>query len=377
MTAGPLTGLTVVSLEQAVAAPLCTARMADAGSRVIKVERPEGDFARGYDTAARGQSSYFVWLNRGKQSVVLDLKRPDDLALMRAMIAKADVFVQNLAPGAAERLGLGADDLRARHPRLITVAISGYGAEGPYRDRKAYDLLVQAESGLASVTGTAEGAGRVGVSVCDIACGLNAYAAVLEALIARGVNGQGRSISVSLFDSLAEWMTVPLLIYEASGRNPARAGLHHVSIAPYGVYGCGDGSQVVLAIQNEREWTAFCAGVLQQPQIATDPRFASNVERVRHRPALDAAIDEVFAGLDRAALLDRLTAAKVAFGMLNTVADLARHPELRRGPAPSPAGPVSIPLPPALVDGEAAALGAVPALGEHTDAVKEEFRLGA
>jgi itaconate CoA-transferase len=370
---GALAGLTVVALEQAVAAPLCTARLADAGARVIKIERPEGDFARGYDRAAAGQSSYFVWLNRGKESVVLDLKQPDDLALVEAMLETADVFVQNLAPGAVERLGLGADVLRRRHPRLITVSISGYGSDGPYRDRKAYDLLIQAETGLASVTGTPEGPGRVGVSVCDIACGLNAHAAVLEALIARGVTGQGRAIEVSLFDSLADWMTVPLLQYEASGTNPPRIGLHHVSIAPYGVYACGDGGRALLAVQNDREWVNFCAVVLQAPQIARDPRFISNVDRVRCRAELDQIVGAVLVGLDRRGLVDRLEQARIAFGMLNDIADLARHPVLRRAMVETENGPVHVVPPPARIDGRDARLGAAPAIGQHSRAVRAEF----
>lgn len=370
---GALTGLTVVALEQAVAAPLCTSRLADAGARVIKIERPEGDFARGYDRAAAGQSSYFVWLNRGKESVVLDLKQADDLALVEAMIATADVFVQNLAPGAVERLGLGAQVLRERHPRLTTVSISGYGSDGPYRDRKAYDLLVQAETGLASVTGTPDGPGRVGVSVCDIACGLNAYAALLEALIARGVTGEGRAITVSLFDSLADWMTVPLLQYEASGETPSRVGLHHVSIAPYGLHACGDGGQVLLAIQNDREWVSFCDVALLAPELARDPRFISNIDRVRHREALNQIIGAVFAGLDRRALLERLEAARVAFGMLNDIADFALHPVLRRTAVETPNGPVHVVPPPARADGRAPRLLPVPALGQHSGAIRAEF----
>lgn len=371
---GPLAGITVVSLEQAVAAPLCTARLADAGARVIKVERPEGDFARGYDRAANGQSSYFVWLNRGKESVALDLKEGADLALLSAMVERADVFVQNLAPGAAARLGFDPAELRRRHPQLITVSISGYGSEGPYRDRKAYDLLVQAETGLASVTGRPEGPGRVGVSVCDIACGLNAHSAVLEALIARGVTGQGRGIEVSLFDSLADWMTVPLLQYEASGVSPPRVGLHHVSIAPYGVYVCGDGASVLLSIQNEREWASFCAFVLEQAAIAADPRFSSNVARVENRAALNDIIDEVFAGLDRGRLIGRLERAKVAFGMLNDLADLASHPVLRRVAVETQDGPVAIAPPPAVVDGQSPVLRPVPALDQNGQAIRAEFR---
>ncbi|HYG26632.1 MAG TPA: CaiB/BaiF CoA-transferase family protein [Caulobacteraceae bacterium] len=371
---GALAGITVVSLEQAVAAPLCTARLADAGARVIKVERPEGDFARGYDQAAKGQSSYFVWLNRGKESVALDLRQTDDLALLSAMIERADVFVQNLAPGAAGRLGFDPAELRKRHPRLITVSISGYGSEGSYRERKAYDLLVQAETGLASVTGRPEGPGRVGVSVCDIACGLNAHSAVLEALIARGATGQGRAIEVSLFDSLADWMTVPLLQYEASGVSPPRVGLHHVSIAPYGVYTCGDGASVLLAIQNEREWASFCAVVLGRSDVATDPRFSSNVARVENRDSLNGVVNAVFEGLDRAGLIERLERAKVAFGMLNDLSDLSNHPVLRRVAVETASGPVTIAPPPAVVDGETPRLGPVPAIDQHGAAIRAEFR---
>jgi itaconate CoA-transferase len=368
-----LKGLLVVALEQAVAAPYCTSRLADAGARVIKVERAEGDFARGYDKAAKGLASYFVWLNRGKESVVLDIKDEADRALLERMIARADIFVQNLAPGAAVRASLGSERLRERHPGLISCNISGYGEAGPYRARKAYDLLLQAETGLASVTGRPEGPGRVGVSVCDIACGMYAYAAILEALLERGRTGLGRAIDVSLFDAMADWMAVPLLQYEATGRSPARVGLNHVSIAPYGAYRCGDGEDVLISIQNEREWARFCAEVLERPELASDPRFADNNARVANRPALNEAIDAVFGARPRGEVVARLEAAQIAFASVNSVADFAAHPHLRRTSVATEAGPVALPAAPAMVDGEARRFGRVPALGEHTAALRREF----
>ena len=373
MAKGPLEGLLVVALEQAVAAPYCTSRLADAGARVIKIERPEGDFARGYDRAAQGTSSYFAWLNRGKESLVLDIKTPRDRALLDALLAKADVFVQNLAPGAVDRLGLGTATLRGRRPALITCDISSYGSEGPYAARKGYDLLLQAETGLLSVTGTPDGAGRVGVSVCDIATGMYAYQGVLEALIARGLTGIGQALQVSLFDAVADWMTVPLLQAEASGENPARLGLHHVSIAPYGAYRCGDGSEVLISIQNDREWRGFCAQVLRAPELADDSRFIDNPGRVANRGALDAIIETTFGALPRAALVARLDQAGVAFGALNTVLELAEHPHLRRAWVETPGGPVSIVAPPILRPDGTAALGPVPAIGQHTADIRREF----
>lgn len=373
MGKGPLEGILVVSLEQAVAAPMCTARLADAGARVIKIERPEGDFARNYDTAAKGTSSYFAWLNRGKESLVLDIKAPADRALLDALIAKADVFVQNLAPGATDRLGIGSSALRAAHPTLTTVDISSYGAEGPYSRRKGYDLLLQAETGLASITGLPEGPGRVGVSVCDITTGMNAYQGVLEALIGRGRTGQGQALQVSLFDAIADWMGQPLMLAEASGENPARIGLNHVSIAPYGAYECADGSPVLISIQNEREWASFCAGVLDDPAVAVDPRFASNSARVANRPALDVVVSAKFGGLDREALIAKLDAAQIAFGAVNSVLDFAHHPHLRRMTVQTPGGEVSMPVPPVIHDGETPQFGPVPAIGQHTDVIRREF----
>ncbi len=373
---GALDGLLVVAMEQAVAAPTCTVKLADAGARVIKVERAEGDFARGYDSFAKGSSSYFVWLNRGKESVVLDIKDASDAALLARIVARADVFVQNLAPGAAARAGFGSADLRARHPRLITVDISGYGDEGDYAGMKAYDLLVQAESGLAAITGHPAGPGRVGVSVCDIACGMAAHAAVLEAIIARGITGEGRAISVSLFDGMADWMNVPLLAFEGSGRAPERVGLAHPSICPYGAFATADGSLVLISIQNEREWRAFCACFMGEPDLPSREGFRSNTERVAHRTAVDAHVAARFVGMTRDHAAAALSAAGTAYGFVNGVAEFARHPALRRMAVPTANGPVSIAAPAARVAGAEPAAGPVPSLGQHTAAVRAEFGAG-
>ena len=369
----PLSGLLVLSLEQAVAAPYASSRLADAGARVIKVERADGDFARGYDTAAKGQSSYFVWLNRGKQSLVADIKDGADAALLHRILSRADVFIQNLAPGAASRAGFGSADLRARHPRLITVDISGYGETGPYATMKAYDLLVQAESGLAMVTGDPAGPGRVGVSACDIACGMAAHAGILEALIERGVTGRGKGLAVSLFDGMADWMNVPLLFYEGTGKAPARMGLAHPSICPYGAFALADGALVLIAIQNEREWASFCAGFLGEPDLPKRPGFETNVIRVANRPTVDGHIAAVFATLTREAAAERLRAANTAFGFVNDVAAFSRHPSLRRAMVATPNGPVSIAAPPVQTSDGTRALGPVPAIGEQSAAIREEF----
>ncbi|MBI2236808.1 MAG: CoA transferase [Magnetospirillum sp.] len=374
MTVTPLDGILVVALEQAVAAPLCSSLLADAGARVVKIERAEGDFARGYDHVVKGESAYFVWVNRGKESVVLDIKAAEDAALLARMVARADVFIQNLAPGAAERAGFGSDELRRRHPRLITCDISGYGEDGPYRDMKAYDLLVQSETGLASITGAAERPGRVGVSVADIACGMYAHAGILQALYERQRSGEGRGVAVSLFDALADWMTVPLLHHDYGGRAPERVGLNHPTIAPYGVYAVGDGREVVLSIQNEREWKAFCDEVLRRPEVAVDARFRSNPLRVANRPALDAEIAAVFGGLSHGEAVRRLSDARIAFGSLNTVADLSRHSQLRRVEVVTPSGPVNAVAPPLCWRGDQFQARPVPALGQHTRAVRDEFQ---
>ncbi|HLW91247.1 MAG TPA: CaiB/BaiF CoA-transferase family protein [Roseiarcus sp.] len=373
MTKGPLDGLLVVALEQAVAAPFCTSRLADAGARVIKIERESGDFARFYDEVAHGESAYFVWLNRGKESVVLDIKEPRDAALLHAILLKADVFVQNLAPGAARRAGFGAAALRAANPRLIVCDITGYGEEGPYASMKAYDLLIQCETGLASITGGPGEPGRVGVSVADIGCGMSAHAAILQALYERERTGVGRSIAVSLFDTLADWMAVPLIHRDHTGVEPRRAGLNHATIAPYGAYAAGDGRQVVISIQNEAEWASLCRNVLGNPDLAKEPRFSTNSRRCEHRDSLDAEIRAVFSRLPFDELVAALKSAQIAFGRVNAVGDFARHPHLRRIEIATPTGPVSIPAPPQIFDGEGLRPGAVPAIGSHSDAIRREF----
>ncbi len=368
-----LEGILVVSMDQAVAAPYVASRLADGGARVIKIERPDGDFARSYDRVAKGQSAYFVWLNRGKESIALDIKDPEDAALLRNIIAEADVFIQNLAPGAAARAGFDSAELRQAFPRLITCDISGYGDEGPYRDMRAYDLLVQAESGLCSVTGTPDGPGRVGVSVCDIACGMAAHAAILEALFHRERTGEGRAIKSSLFDGIADWMTVPYLHEVYGGKAPEREGLHHPSIAPYGAYDTADGNQVVIAIQNQREWVRLCAEVLQIADLADRPAFHDNVARVENRAALDTEIAAVFTKLSRDEITKRLKAAKIAYGAVNSVADFAAHPQLRTTPMETPEGPLDMVAPPARVVGDSSPLGSVPALDEHGQDIRAEF----
>ena len=359
----PLQGITVVAVEQAVAAPFCSSRLADAGARVIKIERPEGDFARGYDEAAAGQSSYFVWLNRGKESAIVDLASPAGVEQVASLLAEADVLIQNLKPGALDRLGLGIESLRAKHPRLICCSISGYGETGPYAHRKAYDLLIQAESGLSSITGGPNEAGRVGVSIVDIATGATAYSAVLEALIARGRTGQGADIRISMFDVMADWLTVPLLLHE-SGRTPTRVGLAHPSIAPYGAFAAAGGDQILISIQSDREWVKFCAIVAREPGAGTDARFATNLARVKNRPATDAFVAGVFARMDYAGAVAALERADIAFASINDMAALAVHPHLRRITIETEGGPVSYPAPAPVFVGEPRAYGAVPALGQ-------------
>ena len=370
---GSLEGILVVALEHAVAAPFCSSRLADAGARVIKIERPEGDFARAYDHVVHGESAYFVWLNRGKESIVLDLKGDADAALLRRMTARADVFIQNLGAGAAERAGFGATDLRRQHPRLITCDISGYGDEGPYREMKAYDLIIQCESGLASITGVPERPGRVGVSVADIACGMYAHAGILQALYQRERTGEGSAIAVSLFDCLADWMTVPLLHHDYGGKAPERVGLKHPSVAPYGAFPTADGKLVVISIQNEREWLQFCEKVLKRPDLACDSRFDSNTRRVANRPALDSEIATIFGRIPRDELVETLRRARIAFGSVNSVADLSCHEQLRRSVVDSPTGPVHLVAPPVRVRGEEAELRPMPAVGQHSSSLREEF----
>ncbi len=357
----PLDGLTVVAIEQAVAAPFCTARLADAGARVLKVERPGGDFARGYDDVAAGLSSYFVWLNRGKESVVVDLTLPEGKERLNALIASADVLVQNLKPGALARLGFAQDHLRARFPGLIICSISGYGETGPMADRKAYDLLIQAESGLSSITGGPGEPARVGISIVDIATGATAHAAILEALIARATSGFGADIRISMFDVMAEWLTVPLLHQEA-GRPPQRVGLAHPSIAPYGLFTASDGGQLLLSIQSDREWTKFATIVLGDATLGADARFATNVLRVANRVETDLLVAQALAGMTTREAHERLIAADVAFASLNDMAALSAHPHLRRIDVMTSGGTVSIPAPAPIVVGEARRYGAVPAI---------------
>jgi formyl-CoA transferase len=365
----PLSGLLVVSIEQAVAAPMCTCRLADAGARVIKIERPEGDFARGYDKLAGGESAYFVWLNRGKESAVLDLATGDDQALLESILAKADVFVQNLKPGAIGKLGFAPARLRRDYPRLVTCSISGYGESGPYAQRKAYDLLIQAESGLASVTGGPESPARVGVSVVDIATGMNAYQAILEVLIARGRTGEGADISISMFDAMADWMSVPLMQHEG-GQPPKRIGLAHPTVAPYGVFKSKDGVDVLISIQNDREWRVFAQEILGDAALGTDPDFATNVGRVKSRARTDALVQQAFGALEIDALIAKLAAADIAFARVSDTAALARHPHLKRISVGTASGSVSHPAPP---HAHAEPYGPVPALGEHTEKVRKEF----
>jgi len=368
----PLSGLLVVSVEQAVAAPQCTCRLADAGARVIKVERPEGDFARAYDHVVHGESANFVWLNRGKQSVVLDLGKSGDKTLLEAMLAKADVFVQNLKPGALAKLGFPIARLRKDYPRLICCSISGYGETGPYAQRKAYDLLIQAESGVSSVTGGPEGPARVGVSIVDVAAGLNAYEAILEALIARGKTGEGAEISVSMFDAMAEWMTVPLLHGEG-GAPFKRIGLAHAAIAPYGVFKSRDGADILIAIQNDREWRVLAEKVLGDAALGRDPKFATNPKRVENRAETDRKVAADFAQHDVAELMSKLEAADIAFARVNDWELLSRHPHLRRITVGAPSGPVSTPAPAPIRGEEERSYGPIPALGEHTEKIRKEF----
>jgi formyl-CoA transferase len=368
----PLTGIFAVTLEQAVAAPLCSCRLADAGARVVKVERPEGDFARNYDHLAGGESAYFVWLNRGKESICLDLTVNADKAVLAAMLGKADVFVQNLKPGAIAKLGFAIDKLRQKHPRLIVCSISGYGDEGPYAQRKAYDMLIQAESGVASVTGSADAPARVGVSLCDIGAGMYAYEAILEAIIARERTGAGAAISVSMFDAMADWMTVPLLQHEG-GMPPRRMGLAHTSIAPYGVFKTSDNADILISIQSDREWRVLAEEVLEDKALARDPLFATNVERVKRRAKTDARVAEIFAKTTEAALTAKLDRAQIAFARVNDPALLAGHPHLRRIMVDTPSGTIAYPAPPARSNDIERHFGRVPAVGEHSEKIRAEF----
>ena len=374
----PLDGVTVLSLEQAVAAPFTTRQLADLGARVIKIERPGvGDFARGYDTTVRGLSSHFVWLNRSKESLTLDVKHPDAREVLRRLLDGTDVFVQNLTPGASARLGLSATALREAHPRLIVCEISGYGSSGPYRDRKAYDLLIQAEAGLVSITGTANESVKVAISVADIAAGMYAYSGILTALLMRHQTGAGTVLEVSMLEALGEWMGYPVYYGTDGGAEPPRTGARHAAIAPYGPFAGGDGEVVYLGVQNEREWQAFCAQVLGRPELAGDRRFASNGSRVAHRAALDAEIEGVFGRLPTSEILERLALARIANARLRTVRQFVDHPQLaargRWHEVETPAGPVRALAPPATIDGVEPVMGPIPSLGAHTDAILAEL----
>jgi itaconate CoA-transferase len=373
----PLQGITVVALEQAVAAPFATRQLADLGARVIKIERPDGgDFARGYDTSVKGLSAHFVWLNRSKESLTLDLKHPAAAGVLARLLARADVFIQNLAPGAADRLGLSAAALRARDPRLIACSVSGDGAGGPYAAKKAYDLLVQSETGVVSITGTAETPCRVGISIADIAAGMYAYSAVLTAIIRRQSTGEGATIDLSLFDALVEWMGFPLYHTAYTGEELRRSGPNHISIAPYGPFRAADG-HIFLAIQNAREWVRFCGDVLGRPGMHDDERFRTNEQRVRHREALRAAIEEAFAPLTVDEAAGRLDRAQIACARMNSVREVLAHPQLaaraRWSDIASEVGPLRALKPPVVLDGVEPVMGGVPALGEHTGAILGEL----
>jgi crotonobetainyl-CoA:carnitine CoA-transferase CaiB-like acyl-CoA transferase len=374
----PLQGITVVSVEQAVAAPFATRQLADLGARVIKVERPDGgDFARGYDRTVGGLSSYFVWLNRTKESLALDLKRSEGARILSLLIGRADVFVQNLGPGAAARLGASTAQLRAGHPRLIVCSISGYGETGPFANRKAYDLLVQAEAGLISITGTADTPAKAGISVADIAAGMYAYSGVLTALYTRERNGRGASVEVSLFDALGEWMGSPAYYAAYGGSAPPRTGADHSSIAPYGPFRTRDGDLIVIGVQNAREWIRFCAGVLGSPGLSSDERFSTNPQRVKNRSALQIVIESVVGALPLAEVIQRLESADVAYARMNSMGEFLAHPQLAERDCwreiGSPSGPLRTLLPPVRLEGAVPAMGDVPSLGQHTDAILGEL----
>ncbi|WP_343080073.1 CaiB/BaiF CoA-transferase family protein [Ostreiculturibacter nitratireducens] len=371
-----LDGLLVVSVEQALAAPFCTARLAQAGARIIKIERAEGDFARGYDAAAQGTSSYFAWTNQGKESLTLNFRDTEDAALLHRILSRADVFIQNLAPGAMARAGFGSAELREKYPRMITLDITGYGESEAARHLKAYDFLIQAESGLTSISGGVNEMGRIGVSICDIGAGMTAHAAVLEALMLRERTGRGSALAISLFDVAADWMSVPLIHHEYGRGAPRRVGLRHPSMAPYGAFETADGALTLIAIQNEREWQRFCAQVLGSDSAWQDPRFASNNDRVANRDALEEMIGAVTRTMTQEEFRARLAEAGVAFGGVNSVEDLGRHPALRRCTVVTETGAaIDIPAPPIrwIEAPDASALKAAPALGAHGPALRAEF----
>ena len=378
----PLSGITVVALEHAIAAPFCSRQLADQGARVIKVERPEvGDFARGYDSRVKGLSSHFTWTNRSKESLALDLKHAKAGEIMDKLLAQADVLVQNLAPGAAARMGLSFEALHQKYPRLIVCDISGYGDSGPYRDKKAYDLLIQSESGFLSITGTPEEPSKAGCSIADIAAGMYAYSNILTALIERGRTGKGRRIDVSMLESMAEWMSFPLYYAYEGAAPPPRAGASHATIYPYGPFLAGDGKSVMLGLQNEREWTVFCDKVLGQPALATDPRYDANAKRSAARAEVKALIEAAFGQLDAAEVIERLEAAGIANAQVNTMADLWSHPQLaarkRWVQVDTPAGLVPALLPPGAPDAADVRMDAIPAVGQHSECILRELGFNA
>ena len=374
--AAALSDLLVVSIEQAVAAPYATSRLAEAGARVIKIEKPPaGDFARRYDAAAHGESTYFVWLNQGKESAVLDFKQPADMQLLRALVRRADVFIHNLAPGAMERAGLRLEEVRQENPRLITCAISGYGENNDYADMRAYDNLVQGEVGVFAVTGNASGPAKVGMSICDISAGVHAYMGILEALLERHRTRRGRHVSVSLFESVADWMSVPILFQQYTGQVAERTGLNHASIAPYGAYAAGDGQPIMISVQNDDEWVRFCTTVLQSPEIARHPLFSTNPDRVRHREALNEFIRKALAPISKDTFIGRLRQAQVAYGLIRSVQEVLHHPALSITEVDTPTGPVQLPRR-AIPRTSLTERKAVPALGAHTEAIRREFATG-
>ena len=375
MVFDPLDGVLVVSLEQALAAPFCSSRLADAGARVIKFERKEGDFARNYDTAVLGQSAYFVWLNRGKESIIIDIKNTEDLELAHKILSKADVFIQNLAPGATKRAGLGSEELRKKYPKLITCDISGYGEQGPYKDMKAYDFLIQCETGLASITGGPEEPSRVGVSICDIAAGMYSVQAICQALLQREKTGLGSSLKISLFDALADWMSVPLLLSKYTGKSPKRVGLSHPGIAPYGAYKTGDQKVIVISIQNEREWHRLCSKVFNNPEIANKEEFSTNEKRSQNREELDKIINNYFNKYDKNTIAKKLKENEIAFGFLNSIEEFNNHPQLRLSEFESPNGTINLVKSPIITNEKQKKPKSIPLLNEHGSSIRKEFNL--
>lgn len=368
-----LEGLLVVSIEQAASAPYLSSKLADSGARVIKIERPDGDFGRHYDHLVKEQSSYFVWLNRGKESICLDLNDTADRSLLASMIAKADIFIQNLSPGKIAEIGFPLEELRAKYPRLIICSFVGFGGDGPMANNKAYDLMVQGETGLAHITGNEWGAARVGLSISDICSGMSAAQAVFEALYTRERTGDGRLIEVSLYHTVMDWMNVPYLQYAYGGKAPERIGLHHPTIAPYGSYACAGGQAMVIAIQNEREWHVFCRDVLERPELENDERYKDNDSRVAHRGALDAVLVPFFLGLEREEALELLKSHRIASGRVNTVEEVSEHPHNIFSTVETPHGPVKMMVPGVAVDGRRPELGAVPEANQHGNAIRTEF----